>query len=69
MCTLRYLFYVLYQSVLRNGSLWADIFLTRDGASPDSRNPGFEPENICHVRKRESVARFFMIDTKPFPQC
>ncbi|KAJ7246568.1 cleft lip and palate associated transmembrane protein [Mycena haematopus] len=38
-------------SVLNNGSLWADIFVTKDGANPDPRNPAFNPENIHHVRK------------------
>lgn len=52
--------------MLRNGSLWADIFLTKDGASPNPQNPEFEPANIHHVRKRELVVQFFMIDTLTF---
>ncbi|KAJ7887500.1 cleft lip and palate associated transmembrane protein [Mycena olivaceomarginata] len=39
------------QSVLNNGSLWADIFLTKDETNPDPQNPTFNPENIHHVRK------------------
>ncbi|KAF7352379.1 Cleft lip and palate associated transmembrane protein [Mycena venus] len=39
------------KSVLNNGSLWADIFLTKDGANPDPRDSAFNPENIHHVRK------------------
>ncbi|KAK7062170.1 cleft lip and palate associated transmembrane protein [Favolaschia claudopus] len=39
------------QSVLNNGSLWADIFLTKDGANPDPQNAAFNAENIHHVRK------------------
>uniref|UniRef100_A0A8H7XXW1 Cleft lip and palate associated transmembrane protein n=1 Tax=Psilocybe cubensis TaxID=181762 RepID=A0A8H7XXW1_PSICU len=39
------------ESVLRNGSLWADIVLTRDGASIDPRSPKFDPERVHHVRK------------------
>ncbi|KAG5648786.1 hypothetical protein DXG03_000135 [Asterophora parasitica] len=38
-------------SVLNNGSLWMDVFLAKDGASPDPFNPAFAPENIHHVRK------------------
>ncbi|KAJ6616203.1 cleft lip and palate associated transmembrane protein [Mycena sp. CBHHK59/15] len=38
-------------SVLKNGSLWADIFLTKNGASPDPQNAAFNPADIHHVRK------------------
>ncbi|EJD01145.1 cleft lip and palate transmembrane 1 [Fomitiporia mediterranea MF3/22] len=38
-------------SVQHNGSLWADIFLVRDGASPDPSNSAFNPNAIHHVRK------------------
>ncbi|KAF7355746.1 Cleft lip and palate associated transmembrane protein [Mycena sanguinolenta] len=38
-------------SVLNNGSLWADIFLAKEGADPDPQNPAFNPEHIHHVRK------------------
>ena len=37
---------------LRNGSLWADIFLTRDNVNPDPRSSAFDPARIHHVRKR-----------------
>lgn len=43
-----------FQSVLNNGSLWADIFLTKEGSSPNPQSSSFEPENIHHVRKRQS---------------
>ncbi|ESK86816.1 cleft lip and palate associated transmembrane protein [Moniliophthora roreri MCA 2997] len=36
---------------LRNGSLWADVFLTKNGASPDPQNPTFDPEHVHHIRK------------------
>ncbi|KIM46486.1 hypothetical protein M413DRAFT_441574 [Hebeloma cylindrosporum] len=36
---------------LRNGSLWADIFLTRDSVNPDPRSPSFDPARVHHVRK------------------
>ncbi|KAF9464810.1 cleft lip and palate transmembrane protein 1-domain-containing protein [Collybia nuda] len=39
------------ESVLRNGSLWADIFLTKNGASPNPHKPSFNPEDVHHVRK------------------
>ncbi|KAJ6458642.1 cleft lip and palate associated transmembrane protein [Mycena vitilis] len=38
-------------SVLNNGSLWADIFLTKNGANPDPQDPAFNPEDVHHVRK------------------
>lgn len=37
-----------------NGSLWADIFLVRDGASPDPSSPKFDPKLVHHARKRKS---------------
>lgn len=37
---------------MRNGSLWADIFLAKDGANPDPQNLAFNAEHIHHVRKR-----------------
>ncbi|KAJ2917482.1 hypothetical protein MD484_g2929, partial [Candolleomyces efflorescens] len=39
------------ESVLRNGSLWADIFLTKNGASPNPRKSSFKPQNVHHIRK------------------
>jgi hypothetical protein len=39
------------ESVLRNGSLWADIFLARDTISLDSRSPTVDPQRVHHVRK------------------
>ncbi|KAJ7129221.1 cleft lip and palate associated transmembrane protein [Mycena epipterygia] len=38
-------------SVLNNGSLWADIFLTKNGANPNPQNAAFDPENVHHIRK------------------
>ncbi|KAF5388430.1 hypothetical protein D9615_000671 [Tricholomella constricta] len=39
------------KSVLNNGSLWMDVFLTKDGGSPDPHNAAFSSENTHHVRK------------------
>ncbi|KAH7887397.1 cleft lip and palate transmembrane protein 1-domain-containing protein [Phlebopus sp. FC_14] len=39
------------QAVQRNASLWADVFLTKDGASPDPSNPSFDPQSVHHIRK------------------
>ncbi|TFY83691.1 hypothetical protein EWM64_g321 [Hericium alpestre] len=38
-------------SVQHNGSLWADVILTRDGASPDPSSPDYDPLSVHHVRK------------------
>lgn len=40
------------QAVQRNASLWADVFLTKEGASPDPSNPSFDPQSVHHIRKR-----------------
>lgn len=37
--------------VLKNGSLWADVFLTRNGASPNPHSTKFNPGDVHHVRK------------------
>ncbi|GAW00803.1 cleft lip and palate associated transmembrane protein [Lentinula edodes] len=42
---------VFPETVLQNGTLWADIFLTKESASPDPQNDNFNPEHIHHVRK------------------
>ncbi|KAG6861851.1 hypothetical protein C0995_011148 [Termitomyces sp. Mi166 len=39
------------KSVLNNGSLWMDVFLTKEGAVPDPRHPNFNPDNMHLVRK------------------
>ncbi|KAG5639698.1 hypothetical protein H0H81_005881 [Sphagnurus paluster] len=39
------------QSVLNNGSLWMDVFLTRNGANPDPYHTAFKPEDIHYYRK------------------
>jgi hypothetical protein len=38
-------------NVQKNGSLWADVFLVKDGASPDPSNSSFDPHSVHHVRK------------------
>ncbi|KAA1466458.1 cleft lip and palate associated transmembrane protein [Dentipellis sp. KUC8613] len=38
-------------SVQHNGSLWADIFLTKNNASPDDSSPDYDPTSVHHVRK------------------
>jgi len=37
--------------VRRNGSLWADVFLVKNGASPDPSNPAFDSTSVHHTRK------------------
>ncbi|CDO71393.1 hypothetical protein BN946_scf184908.g151 [Trametes cinnabarina] len=37
-------------SVQNNGTLWADVFLVRDGASPDPSDAKFDPRAVHHVR-------------------
>lgn len=41
----------LPESVQHNGSMWADIFLCRNGASPDPKNPKFDLDSVHHARK------------------
>ncbi|CAL1701068.1 unnamed protein product [Somion occarium] len=38
-------------SVQHNGSMWADVFLVRDGASPDPNDANFDVNAVHHVRK------------------
>jgi len=38
-------------SVLSNGSLWADIFLVKNGANPNPLNPAYDSKHVHHVRK------------------
>ena len=45
------------QTVQRNGSLWADVFLTKEGASPDPADPSFDPQSIHHIRKRWLISQ------------
>ena len=40
------------QPILRNGSLWADVFLAKSGASPNPTSPNFDPHSVHHTRKR-----------------
>ncbi|KAI0677053.1 cleft lip and palate transmembrane 1 [Trametes maxima] len=40
----------LPQSVLNNGTLWADVFLTRDGASPDPSDAKFDATSVHYFR-------------------
>ncbi|KAF9226832.1 cleft lip and palate transmembrane 1 [Gyrodon lividus] len=41
----------LPEAVQRNASLWADVFLTKEDASPDPSNPSFDPQSVHHIRK------------------
>ncbi|TFY69424.1 hypothetical protein EVJ58_g405 [Rhodofomes roseus] len=41
----------LPDSIQHNGSLWADIFLVKDGASPDPSKPNFDVRAIHRARK------------------
>ncbi|KAH8106020.1 cleft lip and palate transmembrane 1 [Cristinia sonorae] len=38
-------------SVQNNGSLWADVFLVKDGASPNPHDSSFDPASVHHIRK------------------
>lgn len=33
--------------------MWADVFLVKDGASPDPANPNFDWQSVHRVRKRK----------------
>jgi len=39
------------QSVQNNGSLWADIFLIKDNATPNPRSPSHNPLLVHHSRQ------------------
>ncbi|KAG6373763.1 cleft lip and palate associated transmembrane protein [Boletus reticuloceps] len=39
------------QVVQRNATLWADVFLTKEGANPDPSDPSFDPHSVHHIRK------------------
>ncbi|KAI0254718.1 cleft lip and palate associated transmembrane protein [Lactifluus subvellereus] len=41
----------LPESVQHNGSLWADIFLTKDNADPDPSSAKYRNDSVHHVRK------------------
>ncbi|KAG8218967.1 cleft lip and palate transmembrane protein 1-domain-containing protein [Butyriboletus roseoflavus] len=41
----------LPEVVQRNASLWADVFLTKEGANPDPSNSSFNPQSVHHIRK------------------
>ncbi|KAF9236213.1 cleft lip and palate associated transmembrane protein [Melanogaster broomeanus] len=41
----------LPEAVQRNASLWADVFLTKEGASPDPSHQSFDPQSVHHIRK------------------
>lgn len=47
------------QSVQDNGSLWADVFLVKDGASPDPSKPNFDSRAVHHTRKCEPLCYKF----------
>jgi len=38
-------------AVQHNASMWADIFLTKDGANPDPQSPAHDPRSVHHIRK------------------
>ncbi|KAK7696037.1 hypothetical protein QCA50_000678 [Cerrena zonata] len=38
-------------SVQHNGSMWADVFLVKDGASPDPNDSKFDPDSVHQIRK------------------
>ncbi|KAM5531922.1 hypothetical protein V8D89_014392 [Ganoderma adspersum] len=40
----------LPETVQNNGSLWADVFLVRDGGSPDPSDAKFDPRTVHHIR-------------------
>ncbi|GJE84973.1 cleft lip and palate associated transmembrane protein [Phanerochaete sordida] len=39
------------ETVQHNGSMWADVFLCRNGASPDPNSPKFDSDAVHHARK------------------
>jgi len=41
----------LPESVQRNGSLWAHIFLTKNNADPDPSSPNYRQDSVHHVSK------------------
>ncbi|KAI9448006.1 cleft lip and palate associated transmembrane protein [Lactarius indigo] len=41
----------LPETVQRNGSLWAHIFLTKDNADPDPSSPKYRQDSVHHVSK------------------
>jgi hypothetical protein len=41
----------LPESVQRNGSLWAHIFLTKDNADPDPSSAAYREDSVHHVKK------------------
>ena len=45
-----------HQSVQRNGSLWAHMYLTRDNADPDPSSPTYREDSVHHVKKRAFLA-------------
>ncbi|KAG9317779.1 transmembrane protein [Chiua virens] len=46
-----YLDIALPEAVQRNASLWADVFLAKNGANPDPSDPSFDPQSVHHIRK------------------
>jgi hypothetical protein len=45
-------FLIYFQSTKSNGSLWADVFLVKEGASPNPHDDKFDPTSVHHTRKR-----------------
>lgn len=38
-----------------NGSMWADVFLVKDGASPDPNDAKFDPNSVHQIRSRTCI--------------
>lgn len=51
------------QAVQHNASLWADIFVTSAGHSPDPSSPTHS-EDTLHVRKSQSLPHTIELDQK-----
>jgi hypothetical protein len=52
--------------VQRNASLWADVFLVKQGYSPDPSSPKFNPRAVHHLRKGVSHYRLRSIPSAHF---
>jgi len=50
------------KSVLSNGTLWLDVFLTKNGVNPNPHDSSFSFEDVHHVRKRKFTSICFRED-------
>ena len=50
-CTTLVVLTVGSQSVQHNGSMWADVFLVKDNATPDPSSSSYNPLLVHHVRQ------------------